>query len=177
MWRKQDRTRHLICRLLPGFVITLAVAFCGTASLIGPTLPTPMLAWIGVYYWSLFRPASLPYWFLFLLGIMQDLVCGLPLGLSSLLLLLLRLFITRGRHLITLQHFIAIWTGFAIAAFVSGVLTFVLFSAIEDDWEQVNLTRILLSSLFTFILYPVFHLLFNKLYALLPALQPRAYTL
>ncbi len=163
--------------MLPAFVAALAVAFCGTTALIGAALPTPMIAWISVYYWSLFRPVSLPYWFLFLLGLLQDQVCGLPLGMSSMLLLLLRLLITRARHLITLQHFIAIWMGFALIVTLSALFSFIQYSLIMQDWHDENLWRLLFSAAFTWVLYPLFHLLFNHLYALLPTLQPRAYTL
>ena len=45
----------------------------------------PLLALIPVFYWGLAMARDIPYWFVFLTGLISDTVTGLPLGLSSLL--------------------------------------------------------------------------------------------
>ena len=50
--------------------------------------------YIYVYYWVLRRPQILGYGFIFLSGIIADVIFGLPIGLNSLVLLVIASFAT-----------------------------------------------------------------------------------
>ena len=54
--------------------------------------------YILVYYWVLRKPESLGYGFIFLSGIISDVVLGLPLGINSLSLLFVAGRSIRGRY-------------------------------------------------------------------------------
>ena len=47
----------------------------------------PLLPLIGVYYWSIYRPDLMPPALAFGLGILNDVIAGIPLGVSSLVYL------------------------------------------------------------------------------------------
>jgi rod shape-determining protein MreD len=44
----------------------------------------PFLTLIGVYYWSVFRARRLPIWIVFILGVLQDILLGSPIGMMAL---------------------------------------------------------------------------------------------
>lgn len=80
-------------------------------ALIAVKLPLLLAA---IYYWSLFRPALLPSWLVFLLGVGFDFLTGLPLGLHALIFLLLQWLVRDQRLILTGQSFFAIWIGFSL---------------------------------------------------------------
>ena len=49
----------------------------------------PSLAIIAIYYWVIYRPDLMPGWAVFLLGLIQDLLGGGPVGVHALVFLLL----------------------------------------------------------------------------------------
>ena len=51
----------------------------------------PYLVVMGLYYWAIYRPTLIPIPYCFVLGIIVDLVTGVPLGLYAFLLLFLLL--------------------------------------------------------------------------------------
>ena len=73
-------------------------------------LPAVTLA--AVYFWSLFRPASLPPPIVFLLGLLFDLLGYLPIGTGVLTLLLVHGLAGLWRRRLTQQVFFAVWVVF-----------------------------------------------------------------
>jgi rod shape-determining protein MreD len=70
-----------------------------------------------VYFWSLFRPVSLPPPLVFLLGLLADLLGFGPIGVSVLVLLLVHGLAMMWRRDLTRQSFLRVWLAFvAIAA-------------------------------------------------------------
>ncbi|MCC6597610.1 MAG: rod shape-determining protein MreD [Alphaproteobacteria bacterium] len=68
---------------------------------------------MAVYYWSIYRPALVPPWMVFLSGLLLDLLSGLPLGLNALLFVLCRWAAVDQRRYLTSQNFFIVWIGFA----------------------------------------------------------------
>jgi rod shape-determining protein MreD len=48
----------------------------------------PMLSLISVYYWAVYRPDLMGYGAVFAVGLLEDTIAGTPLGVGSLMLLL-----------------------------------------------------------------------------------------
>ena len=59
---------------------------------------TPMLTLISVFYWSIYRPDLFPLAATFGVGIVQDILCGTPVGMSALVLLLVQGFVVNQRR-------------------------------------------------------------------------------
>src|SRR5579872_1461591 len=55
----------------------------------------PLFGLISIYYWNTFLPGSLPYLFLFALGLIEDTLSGLPLGVSPVVNILFALLLIR----------------------------------------------------------------------------------
>jgi rod shape-determining protein MreD len=70
-----------------------------------------------VYFWSVFRPSSMPPPAVFLLGLLADLLALSPVGSSVLILLAVHGFALRWRRPIARQNFLVVWLVFiAVAA-------------------------------------------------------------
>jgi rod shape-determining protein MreD len=75
------------------------------------------IALASVYFWSLFRPASMPPPTVFLLGLFMDLLDYAPVGVGVLTLLIVHGLALRWRRMLVRQGFLLVWLAFtAIAA-------------------------------------------------------------
>jgi rod shape-determining protein MreD len=100
-------------------VMILAAAPVGLPSLM------PAVALAGVFFWSLFRPGSMPAPAVFGLGILQDLLGFAPLGIGILTLLLTHGAALRVRRVLAKQSFLLVWLaycGFAVLAVALGYI-------------------------------------------------------
>ncbi len=83
----------------------------------------PFLTLIGVYYWSVFKPELLPVSVVFVLGLLQDILLGSPLGLMSLLLVVVQQFIFfQGRQFLE-RDFVFNWFVFVMLVIGFGFLS------------------------------------------------------
>jgi rod shape-determining protein MreD len=76
----------------------------------------PAWALASVFFWSLFRPASLPAIAVFGIGVLLDLLAQGPLGVFALLLLVVHAVALRLRRFLTRQGFALVWLVFAVFA-------------------------------------------------------------
>ncbi len=66
-----------------------------------------------IYYWAIYHPSLMPTWLLFTLGILKDLLSGLPfVGLSSMVFICVFLIIKQQRVFLSGQNFFMIWAGY-----------------------------------------------------------------
>jgi rod shape-determining protein MreD len=86
----------------------------------------PAVALPCVFFWSVFRPATLPPPAVFGLGLLQDLLTAAPLGAGVLVLLVVHGLAARWRRLLVKQSFLVVWLAFcgftAGAAALGGAL-------------------------------------------------------
>ncbi len=133
----------------------------------GNDLFMPMFSIIAIFYWGLYKPRVLPYWFAFLLGLVQDALFGQPMGIISLLLLLFQAMVHTQRRVLAREAFWAIWFGFSMLTFTFFSLYWILVSLYEMkimEWQPA-----LLQWAATAAVYPLVHVFFNALYAILPS--------
>ena len=117
--------------------------------------------YILIFYWTLRSPNQLGYISIFLAGIINDVIMGLPIGISSLCYLLICSVTAYIRNITLIYNFINDW--------ISILFTLLLINSIQililDLVFNYNLDYLsyLISSGFTFLLYPLFYLIFNYL--------------
>jgi len=118
--------------------------------------------YILIYFWVLRQPQSLGYGFIFLSGVISDVVLGLPLGVSSLSLLFVAGVAAYVRVVTVRITLINDWISFIPALLFAN---FVYFISLYYSNISVEYFYLLKNSLFTFIFYPVlwgfFSLLLN----------------
>jgi rod shape-determining protein MreD len=97
---------------------TALLLLLGSAPLGLPGQPElqPALALGCVFFWSLFRPASMPPPVVFLLGCLSDLLGLGPVGIGPLLLLVVHGLAFRWRHGLSRQGFALVWLAFVSIA-------------------------------------------------------------
>jgi rod shape-determining protein MreD len=114
---------------------------------------------ILIFYWTLKNPRYLSYGSIFLAGIVNDVVVGLPMGVSSFCYLLICAVTAYLRNITIIPNFINDW--------ISLLFTILLINSIQViglDFIfsiEVNYMQYLVNSGFTFIFYPIFLFLFN----------------
>ena len=113
---------------------------------------------ILIYYWSLKKSGSLGYGLIFLSGLFNDIVTGLPIGVSSLAYLLICGFSAYLRNITLRPSAIKDWFFFGFTILVVNSLIYLIISLIFN--VELNYYSILVNILFTFLFYIFFNGIF-----------------
>ena len=114
--------------------------------------------YILVYYWVLRQPQSLGYGFIFLSGIISDVVLGVPLGINSLSLLFVAGVAAYVRVVTVRITLINDWISFLPALLFAN---FVYFITLHFSDYSIDYLYLIKNSVFTFFFYPVLWGLFS----------------
>lgn len=83
---------------------------------------TPSFLTIAVFYWSIHRPYLLGAPLCFVLGVLFDFLTGTPLGLTSLILLLVHGMTLSQRRIFLGKSFVLSWFGYALIALIAALV-------------------------------------------------------
>lgn len=109
------RVDNFAARLLPVATMLLATAISiQPAPIPGYAALAPAFSLMVVYHWTIYRPDLLPPLALFLIGVVQDLLSGAPVGTTALVLLLTRAVVLRHRRHFVNRPFPFVWAGFTM---------------------------------------------------------------
>ena len=114
---------------------------------------------ILIYFWVLKRPEIMANGHIFLAGLINDVVMGFPLGISSLSYLIIIFVGTYVRNKSVNTTIASDWFTFLIAMIFSNILFFSLlnnFSELSFPLEKIGYNMF-----FTLFMFPIFWLLFN----------------
>ncbi len=114
--------------------------------------------YILVYFWVLRQPQSLGYGFIFLSGLISDVVLGFPLGINSLSLLFVAGVAAYVRVVTVRITLINDWISFIPALLFAN---FVYFISLYYSDYSIDYFYLLKNSIFTLIFYPVLWGLFS----------------
>lgn len=103
--------------LLPGLT-SLFLTLLSVSSFHDPTLAQvmPLFGAMAVYYWTIYKREVFPLWWVFCLGILQDTLTGMPLGVMAGANVLLYGTTLSQRRFFIKEHFIVVLFGFALSA-------------------------------------------------------------
>lgn len=124
----------------------------------------PHLVLLAIYYWSLFYPSLMPDWLIFLLGLLFDIIFGLPFGASALQFLLLAWITKSQRDTIMKQPFLAMWGVSCLILIVAALMQWMVNSLYYKQLYQIS--DVLIQFAPTAAIYPVFHKIMNLLFKL-----------
>tara|TARA_E500000331_G_scaffold39005_3_gene32376 strand:- start:6029 stop:6538 length:510 start_codon:yes stop_codon:yes gene_type:complete len=112
------------------FVLTLIIIFLSAIPLRLPDFIniSPVLGLIPIYHWAIYRSNLLPFYSIFLLGLLQDLLIGTPLGFYALIFLTMYGISLAQRRFFAGRAFNVYWLGFSTAAFAIIILGWFLAS-------------------------------------------------
>ena len=94
----------------------------------------PGLTLMAIYCWTVWRPLGLPYVAVFLIGMLEDLLRGLPLGLTPLLLLILQAGLRSQQRHIYGRTFDVFWLGFVLVAALHTILQWLAAMALSGGY-------------------------------------------
>ena len=81
---------------------------------------------MAVFYWSVHRPELLSPVTTFLIGLLQDILVGMPPGMNALVLIAVRAIgVSQGR-VFRGRSFLLLWCGFGLVAFAASFLIWLL---------------------------------------------------
>tara|TARA_B100001057_G_C22680307_1_gene883491 strand:+ start:402 stop:914 length:513 start_codon:yes stop_codon:yes gene_type:complete len=114
---------------------------------------------ILIYFWVLKRPDIMANGHVFLAGLINDVVMGFPLGISSLSYLVIIFVGTYVRNKSVNTTIASDWFTFFVAMILSSLLFFSLLNKFSD--LSFTYSKIGYNMFFTLFMFPIFWLLFN----------------
>lgn len=153
-----QRLRHSLPVLLN---LSLILVNATPTHLPGFAIIAPVLPLIGIYYWSVFRSDLLGPATAFALGLVQDIVVGMPLGVSSLIYLLVQVVSSAQRKFFLGKPFLIAWWGFAFIA--AGALALQWGFMAVFFAKRVALVSVAYEFLLTVLAYPILCWMFARL--------------
>ena len=117
--------------------------------------------YILIFYWTLRNPDSLGYLAIFLAGIINDVVIGIPIGISSLCYLILCAVTAYIRNITLTPDFVKDWFSFLFTMILINSIQVIILDLIF--LIKINYMNYVVNSGFTFLFYPLFFVIFNTL--------------
>ncbi|PQA87340.1 hypothetical protein [Hyphococcus luteus] len=124
--------------------------------------PTPILPLVIVFFWSVYGPDYLPPLSVFMIGLLQDLLTGGPLGLWPAVYLVTQYIVMSQRAYFLGREQKVVWLGFALASAGAGLILWLVMSLMSGVLLPVR--HLLLQFAATVLIYPLFGIAFGELH-------------
>jgi rod shape-determining protein MreD len=150
---------QLVWRALP-LVLTILLMLAANIPLhlLQGDVPAPDIALTSIFFWAMHGSAFMPPWAVFLVGAVQDLTAGTPLGFSIVIYLLAYGFTLTQRIFFKGRTGIGAWLGFALVVAISASLSWSLGMIVFERW--LDPLVVVLQAGMTILFYPLFSRLF-----------------
>jgi rod shape-determining protein MreD len=142
------------CTMLLMLLVSVPFGFAGQAALI------PAVAMISVYFWTLYRPASMSPVVVFPIGLLLDLLGYLPIGVGVICLLAIHGFAMRWQRFLARQSFTLTWLTFCGFAACGVALTWAFASLL--GFRLLPVSSAALQCAVAMALYPALAVLFIR---------------
>ena len=144
--------------LLP-ILLLFFISFSGN-SVIDLVFFSVNVHYIIVYFWVLRQPRNLGYGFIFLSGIISDVIFGFPLGINALSLLIIAAVAAYVRVVTVRITLVNDWISFIPALLFAN---FIYFFSLYFSNYTIDYLYLLTNSIFTFISYPILWVIFSMI--------------
>jgi rod shape-determining protein MreD len=151
LWLRLD----IAARKLAPLLLTLVLVILSQVPMQLPaSMPiSPAFAVISIYFWGLHQPDVMPAPAVFAVGLFQDILGGLPIGLNAFMLLVLYGLVVSQRRYFFGKSFGVLWWGFAMLAIVAGFMQWAMMSVFSG--RLLAVAPVAVEQLTTAALYPV----------------------
>jgi rod shape-determining protein MreD len=155
------RLELILWAIVPAGITSLMFILCVIPKHIwGISYIMPLLPLIPIFYWGIMQATEMPYWFVFLIGLLMDVVSGIPLGLSALLYVLFLITIHTQSKYIHKEGFVIIWGYFMMLLAIIFILEWLIISFSGNQMQAIPAA--IIQWLLTISFYPIFHRLFDN---------------
>ncbi|MEZ5893398.1 MAG: rod shape-determining protein MreD [Parvularculaceae bacterium] len=124
--------------------------------------PTPVFPLVIIFFWSIYGPDYLPPFVVFMIGLLQDLLTGGPLGLWPAVYLSTQYIVMSQRAYFLGREQKVVWAGFAFAATGAGIILWLVMSLMSGALLPIEFPALQL--LATVMIYPLFGMMFGALH-------------
>ena len=124
--------------------------------------PTPFLPLVVVFFWSIYGPNYLGAPGVFVIGLLQDLLTGGPVGLWPTVYLLVQYLVQTQRAYFQGRAQKVVWMGFAITGVGAALLVWLVMSVITGS--LLPITQLTVQMLATIAIFPIVSSLFGHLH-------------
>jgi rod shape-determining protein MreD len=137
------------------FAVTLVFTLLGVAAWPLPYFGevAPPLALISVYYWAIHRPDLFRPSMAFLIGLLNDVLHFMPLGLSALIFVGMYQLVFTQRRFFAGHSFFMMWWGFALMIITVLLIEWGLLDLIH--WQLLPLAPVFLQGAMAILLFPL----------------------
>jgi len=144
--------------------VILAIFTVVPVAIPGYASVTPNFVLMSVYHWSIYRPEHMPYFAVFLIGLLLDLLTTAPgsvVGLTPLLLLIVRSTVLGQRRFFAGRSFPVVWWSFALVVAFVDALTWLVDSGLNGTLLEPR--SIAFQAVLTVACFPPMTLLFARI--------------
>lgn len=119
--------------------LTLLIAVLSVVPVALPSyhLLAPDFVLMAVFYWTVHRPDLMRSWTVFVIGLLDDVLSGMPLGVNALILVLVHGAILSQHRVFRGKSFGLVWWGFALIApgafLASAIVTYLAAGVLADS--------------------------------------------
>jgi rod shape-determining protein MreD len=150
-WHRLDQNAR---RLLP----VLSTLLLGFVSILPVDIPrwgemAPPLILVGVFYWSLVRPDLMQPATAFLLGLVEDLVTGAPIGSGALVMVITQWIMRGQQRFLANRPFLLLWAAFLPVIMMATILEWLVYATLT--FHAVPILIALARMALGFVLFPV----------------------
>lgn len=117
--------------------------------------------YILIFYWTLKSPFYLSYGSIFIAGLINDVIVGMPIGISSFCYLLICAVTAYLRNITITPHFVNDWLSLLFTILLVNSIQVISLDFLFSI--EVNYMKYFMNAGFTFVFYPFFSILFNSL--------------
>jgi rod shape-determining protein MreD len=122
-----QRLDRVARNVVPALLGVLLVLLSATPLYIPGYAPTAAnLVMMAVFYWAVHRPDLLSPLTAFMLGLLQDILVGMPPGMNALVLVLVRAIGVSQSRVFRDRSFLLLWWGFGLVAAAAAALVWML---------------------------------------------------
>lgn len=136
LWTRLDK----IARCLSPFGLTVLLVLINVMPMQVPGLSRvmPLFPLMSIYLWAVLHPELMPAYAVFLVGFLQDVLIGTPIGLHILTCLMVYGTVAWQRRFLTGKSFAVIWVGFLLVAAGTTVANWLLISIYYVEFLQIE---------------------------------------
>lgn len=149
--------------LLP-FGVTIVAMLVGMVplQLPGYALVTAPFMLMCLFYWVIHRPDLLRPIVVFMIGLLQDLIGGTPIGMTSLAMILAYWLLITQRRFFLGRSFLMLWIGFALVATGAAAVQWVVFALMTAS--LLDARAVIVQALLGVALFPLVAWLLQRLH-------------
>ncbi len=125
-------------------------------------IPAPIIPLVVVFFWSIYGPEYMPPLGVFLIGILQDLLTGGPLGLWPAVYLIAQFVVLSQRAYFMGREQKVVWVGFTVVALGVSVILWLVMSLMAG--MMLPLGGLMFQMIATAWVYPLFGIVFGHLH-------------